>query len=116
MAYQELTPEPGKYKIIATLKGQDIMGIKLKAPMAFYEVIYTLPMLTIKPDKGTGTFAATPTHRRAPRTGAPHTLAPPTHCGTLALKPPHLHYVSFICLCRLSCILHTRCPLYLWLG
>ena len=34
--------------------GQDIMGLALKAPLSVYEKIYTLPMLTIKEDKGTG--------------------------------------------------------------
>ena len=29
------------------------MGVALKAPLTSYEVIYTLPMLTIKEDKGT---------------------------------------------------------------
>ena len=28
------------------------MGIPLKAPLTFYPVIYTLPMLTIKDNKG----------------------------------------------------------------
>ena len=28
------------------------MGLKLKAPLTSYDVIYTLPMLTIKEDKG----------------------------------------------------------------
>ena len=38
---------------MAELKGQDIMGLALKAPLSVYEKIYTLPMLTIKEDKGT---------------------------------------------------------------
>ena len=29
------------------------MGLALKAPLASYDIIYTLPMLTIKEDKGT---------------------------------------------------------------
>ena len=28
------------------------MGVALKAPLTSYEVVYTLPMLTIKEDKG----------------------------------------------------------------
>ena len=31
---------------------QDIMGLPLKAPLTSYDTIYTLPMLTIKYDKG----------------------------------------------------------------
>lgn len=60
MAFQDLTPESGKYKIVAELTGQDIMGIKLKAPFAKYDVIYTLPMLTIKENKGTGVVTSVP--------------------------------------------------------
>ena len=39
---------------------QDIMGIRLKAPLTSYDVIYTLPMLTIKEDKGTGVVTSVP--------------------------------------------------------
>lgn len=31
---------------------QDILGVALSAPLTSYQVIYTLPMLTIKEDKG----------------------------------------------------------------
>lgn len=31
---------------------QDIMGIPLNAPLTAHSVVYTLPMLTIKEDKG----------------------------------------------------------------
>lgn len=36
------------------------MGIALKSPKTSYEVIYTLPMLTIKEDKGTGVVTSVP--------------------------------------------------------
>ena len=36
------------------------MGIPLKAPLTSYDVIYTLPMLTIKEDKGTGVVTSVP--------------------------------------------------------
>ena len=52
MAYQLFTNEFGKFDILVELKGQDIMGLPLKAPLTSYDVIYTLPMLTIKEDKG----------------------------------------------------------------
>ena len=35
---------------------QDIMGIPLNAPLTKYPVIYTLPMLNIKEDKGIKIF------------------------------------------------------------
>ena len=31
---------------------QDIMGVGLEAPLTAYKTIYTLPMLTIKEEKG----------------------------------------------------------------
>lgn len=36
------------------------MGIPLKAPMTSYDKIYTLPMLTIKENKGTGVVTSVP--------------------------------------------------------
>eukprot|EP00127_Corallochytrium_limacisporum_P006434 Clim_evm24s227 gene=Clim_evmTU24s227 len=59
-AFQDLSPEFGKVKIIKKVTGQDIMGIPLKAPYTSYEKVYTLPMLTIKPNKGTGIVTSVP--------------------------------------------------------
>ena len=39
---------------------QDLMGIALKAPLTSYDKIYTLPMLTIKENKGTGIVTSVP--------------------------------------------------------
>jgi hypothetical protein len=36
------------------------MGIQLKAPLSSFDKIYTLPMLTIKEDKGTGVVTSVP--------------------------------------------------------
>ena len=36
------------------------MGLPLKAPLTSYDVIYTLPMLTIRDDKGTGVGTSVP--------------------------------------------------------
>ena len=36
------------------------MGLPLKAPLTSYDVIYTLPMLTIREDKGTGVVTSVP--------------------------------------------------------
>ena len=36
------------------------MGVKLEAPLTSYKIIYTLPMLTIKEDKGTGIVTSVP--------------------------------------------------------
>eukprot|EP00923_Selenidium_pygospionis_P038391 GHVN01066984.1.p1 GENE.GHVN01066984.1~~GHVN01066984.1.p1 ORF type:complete len:963 (+),score=79.61 GHVN01066984.1:2247-5135(+) len=40
--------------------GQDIMGLPLSAPYASYETIYTLPMMGISMDKGTGVVTSVP--------------------------------------------------------
>ncbi|XP_019863303.1 PREDICTED: leucine--tRNA ligase, cytoplasmic-like [Amphimedon queenslandica] len=53
MSCQGFTKDFGKVEPVLTLKGKDILGLSLKAPLTSYDVIYTLPMLTIKEDKGT---------------------------------------------------------------
>ncbi|KAL5242259.1 hypothetical protein ACI65C_009669 [Semiaphis heraclei] len=60
MSYQGFTAKNGEYEIITKLKGQDILGAKLNAPLSFNDIIYTLPMLSIKPDKGTGVVTSVP--------------------------------------------------------
>lgn len=60
MAYQGFTEKDGVVDVLLEFTGQDIMGMPLKAPMSEYEKIYTLPMLTIKEDKGTGVVTSVP--------------------------------------------------------
>jgi len=60
MAYQGFTAENGKVPVIAELRGQSLMGLALAAPLTSYERIYTLPMLSIKEDKGTGVVTSVP--------------------------------------------------------
>merc|ERR1719216_747175 len=60
MAYQAFTAGDGEVDVVAEVTGQDIMGAALKAPLAKYDRIYTLPMLTIKEDKGTGVVTSVP--------------------------------------------------------
>lgn len=60
MAYQGFTVAQGEFKIIAELSGEDLMGLKLTAPLTPNKVIYALPMLTIKEDKGTGVVTCVP--------------------------------------------------------
>lgn len=81
MSYQGFTPKEGVVNVLLELTGQvcrdwndfgfvlsllflsetclfvvfyfkDIMGIPLDAPLTQHSVVYTLPMLTIKEDKG----------------------------------------------------------------
>ena len=60
MSYQAMTSADGEVEVLAEVTGQDIMGAALKAPLAKYDRIYTLPMLTIKEDKGTGVVTSVP--------------------------------------------------------
>ncbi len=60
MSYQGFTGDDGKIEVVAELTGQDIMGLGLKAPLSGFDRIYTLPMLTIKEDKGTGVVTSVP--------------------------------------------------------
>jgi len=39
---------------------QDLLGVAVEAPLTSYKAIYTLPMLTIKEDKGTGIVTSVP--------------------------------------------------------
>lgn len=60
MSYQGFTAVEGKVDVVANLTGQDIMGLPLKSPLTLHPIIYTLPMLTIKEDKGTGIVSSVP--------------------------------------------------------
>jgi len=60
MAYQGFTSKDGNFDVLLEFVGQDIMGVALKAPLTGYDKIFTLPMLTIKDDKGTGVVTSVP--------------------------------------------------------
>ncbi|GFS89453.1 leucine--tRNA ligase, cytoplasmic [Nephila pilipes] len=60
MSYQGFTSENGKVSVLMELEGKDILGLPLQAPLTCYDIIYTLPMLTIKEDKGTGVVTSVP--------------------------------------------------------
>lgn len=50
----------GKVTQILTFTGQDIIGSALKAPLAQYERIYVLPMMSVLTSKGTGIVTSVP--------------------------------------------------------
>uniref|UniRef100_A0A1A8MIV7 Leucine--tRNA ligase, cytoplasmic n=1 Tax=Nothobranchius pienaari TaxID=704102 RepID=A0A1A8MIV7_9TELE len=60
MSYQGFTKENGVVPVVMEILGQDILGSALSAPLTSYKVIYALPMLTIKEDKGTGVVTSVP--------------------------------------------------------
>jgi len=60
MAFQEMTKAYGNYEPIAHVKGEELIGLPLKAPLCPYEVVYALPMETISMHKGTGIVTSVP--------------------------------------------------------
>ncbi|XP_053983912.1 leucine--tRNA ligase, cytoplasmic isoform X1 [Hylaeus volcanicus] len=60
MAYQGFFKEEGKISIALKLTGKDILGLPVEAPITINKIIYTLPMMTIKEDKGTGVVTSVP--------------------------------------------------------
>jgi len=60
MAYQEMTKE---YKVahpIEKIKGKELLGICVSAPLSVYGKVYALPMETISMTKGTGIVTSVP--------------------------------------------------------
>ncbi len=60
MSYQRLTAAEGEVKKITSFKGEQLLGLPLKAPLSKYERVYALPMLNISMDKGTGVVTSVP--------------------------------------------------------
>ncbi|XP_072964370.1 leucine--tRNA ligase, cytoplasmic [Typha angustifolia] len=60
LAYQKLSRVPEKPTCLLELSGYDLIGLPIKSPLAFNEIIYSLPMLTILTDKGTGIVTSVP--------------------------------------------------------
>ncbi|KAK3885670.1 hypothetical protein Pcinc_010127 [Petrolisthes cinctipes] len=60
MAYQGMLRVENKVLPIVEMKGYELMGTKLTAPLTSYKTIYTLPMMTVKEDKGTGVVTSVP--------------------------------------------------------
>ncbi|KAL5566368.1 hypothetical protein UlMin_029532 [Ulmus minor] len=60
LAYQGHSKVPQKPSCLVQLTGNDLIGLKLKSPLSFNEIIYALPMLTILTNKGTGIVTSVP--------------------------------------------------------
>ncbi|KAL5982879.1 hypothetical protein ACLOJK_016957 [Asimina triloba] len=60
LAYQKLSRVPERPTCLLELTGHDLIGLPLRSPLSFNEVIYSLPMLTILTDKGTGIVTSVP--------------------------------------------------------
>jgi leucyl-tRNA synthetase len=57
---QGYTKEFGKINCLETFTGDELLGLPVKAPLAKYEKVYTLPLLTISMGKGTGVVTSVP--------------------------------------------------------
>ena len=60
MSYQNVMRERGQLRQLGSLRGQELMGLPVKAPLCSYERVYVLPLTTIKMDKGTGVVTSVP--------------------------------------------------------
>ena len=60
LAYQKYSRIPEKPTCLVELTGYDLIGLPLRSPLSFNEIIYALPMLTILTDKGTGIVTSVP--------------------------------------------------------
>uniref|UniRef100_A0A915LWI6 leucine--tRNA ligase n=1 Tax=Meloidogyne javanica TaxID=6303 RepID=A0A915LWI6_MELJA len=63
MSFQGMLPVEGQIKCVKGLekiKGETLLGCALSSPLTSYEKIYSLPMMSIKADKGTGVVLSVP--------------------------------------------------------
>ncbi|KAI8930113.1 hypothetical protein BC831DRAFT_508563 [Entophlyctis helioformis] len=60
MAWQSLFAEKGQVHKLADLKGWDLVGVPLSAPLSNFEHIYTLPMEGVLATTGTGIVTSVP--------------------------------------------------------
>ncbi|CAG0889606.1 unnamed protein product [Cyprideis torosa] len=60
MSFQGLTAENGKVEVLMRFKGSSLLGMALSSPLCSFPRVYTLPMLTVKADKGTGVVTSVP--------------------------------------------------------
>ncbi|XP_014609108.1 PREDICTED: leucine--tRNA ligase, cytoplasmic [Polistes canadensis] len=60
MAYQGFFEVEEKIEVLLKLTGEEILGVGVEAPLTSHKIVYTLPMLTIKEDKGTGIVTSVP--------------------------------------------------------
>lgn len=60
LSYQERMSVTGKPTCLLDVRGTDLIGLKLCAPLAKHEFVFALPMLTILTNKGTGIVTSVP--------------------------------------------------------
>ena len=60
MAFQSIFAEFGKYEKILSIKGTDLIGLKLKGPLSVNEHFFVLPMMSVSEKIGTGIVTSVP--------------------------------------------------------
>lgn len=60
MSYQELTKESKQASPLIKIKGSELIGVCVDAPLSVYGKIYAIPMETISMTKGTGIVTSVP--------------------------------------------------------
>jgi len=60
MSFQDILKPWGKPECLLEVKGKDFLGCPVKAPTCPYDIVYVLPLMTIKMDKGTGVVTSVP--------------------------------------------------------
>lgn len=60
LSFQERMPVRGAPELLLALKGQDLIGLPVRAPRSPHKHVYVLPLLTILTNKGTGIVTSVP--------------------------------------------------------
>jgi leucyl-tRNA synthetase len=60
MAFQSIFPKWGEFPKVASVKGSDVVGSLVNAPLSQLGDVYVVPMDTIKEGKGTGVVTSVP--------------------------------------------------------
>lgn len=60
MGYQDFGTEFGKMKKICEVQGEKLIGLPVRSPLAQYEQVYVLPLMTVSMYKGTGIVTSVP--------------------------------------------------------
>ncbi|KAH8924540.1 leucine-tRNA ligase [Atractiella rhizophila] len=60
MSYQDILKENGKRDLLVEVKGESLIGTKIKAPLSVHQQVHILPMETVLATKGTGVVTCVP--------------------------------------------------------
>ena len=60
MAFQDSSPAPGVVNKVGSIKGMELMGCAVSAPLSKHPKVFVLPMMTISLNKGTGIVTSVP--------------------------------------------------------